>query len=1026
MDNTDRGKHLTRLVFEGTPIYVDPEGPDWLVPNAAGDALLTKGLPAHNCSMAHMAAAQRFLSLLPKPRPVDYAGRKAYLPLSHLEECWLHITDHCNLACRHCLFSCSPASKRSLSLKQVGRAVDEAYGAGARSFYLTGGEPMMHPDFEAICRMILDDRPDTALVILTNGMRIAHFLPLLASYPTDRLFMQISIDGTEAAHDAIRGCGSFKKLAGMLEAANAIACTKTLAMAVHGKNADQMADVVMLAGDYDISNVHFLWLLPTGNARKDDFTDPDTLFTHLKHAAAAAEKTGVTIDNIKNMASRVFSPTNTRHDLSNAGWRSIAVGPDGGIYPTPALVGQPSAFCGHMHEGIPTVWKNSTHLAALRGLSVIHSKTLATDPLRFIIGGGDMDHCFYAAGSYIDGDPYMPLYRNIALWLICREAERHTNTHDYPQFRIKMGDRVQQCRMDGEGLSLTHSNCVLTEANPMKVAGDFYDTAAQKSNTEIANPVCYPEEIMDHVPENARIRSYGCGSPVLDVALNPGETLVDLGSGAGMECFIAARQVGRTGFVYGIDMSDPMIALARSHKTGVCQNLGYDNIRFLKGLLEKISLPEGSADVIISNCVINLSEDKRRTFAEIFRILKPGGRIMISDVVCDSPVPPHIAGNDKLRGECLAGAMEQPYLLSVLEAAGFGDIRIEKRFLYREVEHHRFFSLTYSAARPTPGDRTTIVYPGPFAAVVTDDGRILHRGRACDTGKINGNEPVSPVILADPDGNYANPESGNPCSCAAPPPVHEEKHLNADAFRHSSGCMVCGKPIVYLDQDAPRTCRFCAGTFPANAQCADGHFVCDTCHSSEVLEVVRHICVTTDQTDMTALSETIRAHPAFPVHGPEHHFMVPGVILAAYRNAGGIIADEAILNGIDRGRSIPGGTCAFWGCCGAAAGAGIALAIILGGNPLIADKRRIVQQAVGEINAAIALTEAARCCRRETLTVLGKTAEIAGRLFSVPLAANDPGNCGQIRKNQECITDACPFWKTKIDIKTASGQHEKE
>ncbi len=1043
MNRTDCGKHLTRLVFEGTPIYVDPEGPDWLVPNAAGDNLLKEGLPARDRDMTDVAAADRFLSLLPGPRPLDYAGRKAYLALSHLEECWLHITDHCNLACRHCLFSCSPASRASLSLKQVGCAVDEAYGAGARSFYLTGGEPMMHPDFEEICRMILNGRPDTVLVVLTNGMLMAHFIPLLASFPKDRLFLQISIDGTEPAHDAVRGSGSFRKLMEMLGAAKAIACTKTLAMAVHGKNAGQMVDVVALAGDYDISNAHFLWLLPTGNAGKDDFTDPDILFANLKFAAAAAEKTGVVIDNIKNMASRVFSPANTRHDMSNAGWRSIAVGPDGGIYPTPALIGQPFAFCGHMDEGIETVWKNSDHLDALRGLSVIHSKTLANDPLRFIIGGGDMDHCFYAAGNYIDGDPYMPLYRDIALWLICSEAECHPNTRDYPQFRIKMGDRVQQCRMDGEGISLTHSNCVLTAANPgnpgnpMKVAGDFYNTAAQKSNTEIANPVCYPEEVMDHVPENARIRSYGCGSPVLDAALNPGETLVDLGSGAGMECFIAARQLGRTGFVYGIDMSDPMIALAESHKTGVCKNLGYDNIRFLKGLLEKIPLPKGSADVVISNCVINLSEDKRRIFSEIFRILKPGGRIMISDVVCDSPVPPHIAGNDKLRGECLSGAMEQPYLISVLEAAGFADIRLEKRFLYREVEHHRFFSLTYSAARPTPGDRTTIVYPGPFAAVVTDDGRILHRGRVCETGKITGNEPIAPVILPDPDGNYTNPESGNPCACAAPPPVLNEKRLKAstlkgqphhdvDVFRHSSGCMFCGKPIVYLEQDAPRTCRFCANTFRANAECVDGHFVCDTCHASEVLEVVRHICITTDQTDMIALSETIRAHPAFPVHGPEHHFMVPGVILAAYRNAGGIIADEAIINGIDRGRSIPGGTCAFWGCCGAAAGAGIALGIILGANPLIADKRRIVQQAVGKISAAIALTEAARCCRRETLTVLVKTAEIAETLLSVPLAAGNPGNCGQNRKNRECITDACPFCKTKTDMKTAFGQHEKE
>ena len=1031
MTNTPVLKHFSRLVFQDTPIYVHPAGPDWFVPNAAGDRLLNGELAEHGLDIAGIIASQRFLSVLPEPAKEQYKGRSDYLALSHLEECWLHITDHCNLACRHCLFSCSPQSKRSLTIDQVARTVDEAYKAGARTFYLTGGEPMMHPDFEKICRMIANGKPDTVLVILTNGMLLKNFSDLFASLPKDRLFLQISIDGMKESHNYIRGNGSFTKLAGMLENAKKLECTKTLAMAVHSGNAHEMADVVKLAGTYGIASVHFLWLITTGNAAKDGFTEPDTLFRNLEQAWVAAEQSGVVIDNIKNMASRVFSPANTRHDMSNAGWRAIAVGPDGNVYPTAALVGQKAASCGHIREGIIHVWKNSPHLKYIRGLSVMQSSTLSTDPLQLIIGGGDMDHCFFTSGSYIDGDPYLPLYRSMALLLIRREANRLPDACDHPQIRLKMGDLVEQCRMDGAGVSLTHSNCVLTAANPgnpMKIAADFYNTAAGKVNTDIANPVCYPEEVMDHVPKSARIRSYGCGSPVVDAGLNPGETLVDLGSGAGMECFIAARNVGRTGLVYGIDMSDPMIALADKHKKDVSKNLGYDNIHFLKGLLEKIPLPENSADVVISNCVVNLSANKRQTFSEIFRIIKPGGRIMISDVVCDSPVPSHIAGNEKLRGECLSGAMVQPYLLSILEAAGFADIRIEKRFFYRQVENHMFFSLTYSAAKPDPDACATLVYPGPFAAVITDDGTVLHRGLASEGFKIAGNRLITPIIMPDEQGNYAAPENENPCSCALPPPVQSEEKRSGEAalMRHSSGCMVCAKPIVYLERDTPKSCRFCSGTFHANAVCTDGHFVCDNCHGSGVLDIVRHICITTDQTDMIALAETIRAHPSFPVHGPEHHFMVPGVILAAYRNSGGIIADEAIINGINRGQSIPGGTCAFWGCCGAAAGAGIALGIILGANPLIADKRRVVQQAVGEISAAIGHIEAARCCRRETLTVLAKTAELSNALLAVPLAADTAFNCGQVRQNRECILDSCPFFKAQTHIKAAAGQHEKK
>ena len=1023
MNNTFDPKRFSRLVFEDTPIYVDPDGPDWFVPNAAGDRLLCGQVAEHGGSASDIAARQRFLAALPAPAPGGYNGRREHLTLSHLDECWLHITDHCNLACRHCLFSCSPRSRQALSLAQIGRVVAEVHEAGARTFYLTGGEPMMHPDFEAICRMIVADRPDTTLVILTNGMRLDNVTGLLSSLPAERVFLQISMDGMADAHDRIRGAGSFQRLSEALAGASHLKCHKTLAMAVTRDNAAQMHDAVGLAARYGISDIHFLWLFTAGNAGQADLTDPDRLFSNLKKAHAKAENAGVGIDNIKTMTGRVFSPVHTRHDLSNAGWRAVAVGPDGTVYPTAAMIGQPSAACGHIDAGIAHVWQNSPLLEEIRGLSVVGSKTLSADPLRFIIGGGDPDHCFYAAGSFIDGDPYLPLYRNMALWQIAREAKRLPAAANRPLIRLKMGDVVESCRMDGSGVALTRSNCVLSTTDAKTVAGDFYDTAAKNVNEEIANPVCYPESIMDHVPQNARIRSYGCGSPVLDANIRPDDTVVDLGAGAGLECFIAARRTGPGGTVFGIDMSDPMIALAHKHKKDVCRNLGYDNIRFKKGLLEQIPLPDNCADVVISNCVINLSENKRQTFAEILRILKPGGRIMIADVVCDRPVPARIAGNDKLRGECLAGAMVQPYLLLVLETAGFADIRLEKRFFYREADGHRFFSLTYSAGKPGSDARIETVYPGPFATVITDDGRILHRGVAGECRAINGNDPILPVITPDRQGNYADPETQNPCACTIGPSSTKEasKKTKSDItlspgpeiLRHSTGCMVCGNSLVYLDKDEPNTCRFCSGEFIANAVCRDGHFVCDTCHGTGVLEFVRRICVVTDQTDMMALAETIRAHPAFPVHGPEHHFMVPGVILAAFRNAGGIIADEAIINGIARGKAIPGGTCAFWGVCGAAAGAGIALGIILGANPLIADKRRIVSQAVAEMTKAIGETEAARCCRRETLTVLSKTAELSKTLLSVVLKAENAGDCSQVGRNKECITNACRFFKAQ-------------
>ena len=170
------------------------------------------------------------------------------------------------------------------------------------------------------------------------------------------------------------------------------------------------------------------------------------------------------------------------------------------------------------------------------------------------------------------------------------------------------------------------------------------------------------------------------GSPVLDCDLKRGEVLVDLGCGAGVECFIAAKNVGPEGRVYGIDMADAMLNIARNSSKEVAKNLGYINVEFRKGFLEEIPVPSGTVGVVISNCVINLSPDKRRTFSEIMRVLKPGGRLCISDIVCEEDIPLDIKYNEKLRGECIGGAMRDGELFSMLEDLTFEGILVMKRF----------------------------------------------------------------------------------------------------------------------------------------------------------------------------------------------------------------------------------------------------------------------------------------------------------------------------------------------------------
>src|SRR5215472_3743571 len=188
------------------------------------------------------------------------------------------------------------------------------------------------------------------------------------------------------------------------------------------------------------------------------------------------------------------------------------------------------------------------------------------------------------------------------------------------------------------------------------------------------------------VPDAVLQASLGCGNPTVLAELEPGETVLDLGSGGGIDALLSARRVGPTGKAYGLDMTDEMLALARDNQ----RKAGIENVEFLKGEIEQIPLPEASVDVIISNCVINLSADKDRVLAEAFRVLKPGGRFAVSDVVVRGEVPPAIRQSVELWIGCVAGALEEQEYRDKLAKAGFEGIDVEPTRVYR-VEDARDF-----------------------------------------------------------------------------------------------------------------------------------------------------------------------------------------------------------------------------------------------------------------------------------------------------------------------------------------------
>lgn len=189
----------------------------------------------------------------------------------------------------------------------------------------------------------------------------------------------------------------------------------------------------------------------------------------------------------------------------------------------------------------------------------------------------------------------------------------------------------------------------------------------------------YSETEATGLPEGAVRASLGCGNPTALAELNAGETVLDLGSGGGIDVLLSARRVGPTGKAYGLDMTDEMLALARENQ----RKAAVTNVEFLKGTIEEIPLPDASVDVVISNCVINLSADKDRVLREAFRVLKPGGRFAVSDVVIRRELPEPVRRSLELWAGCVAGALREQDYLAKLSAAGFGDVSLEVTREYR-------------------------------------------------------------------------------------------------------------------------------------------------------------------------------------------------------------------------------------------------------------------------------------------------------------------------------------------------------
>jgi ubiquinone/menaquinone biosynthesis C-methylase UbiE len=305
-----------------------------------------------------------------------------------------------------------------------------------------------------------------------------------------------------------------------------------------------------------------------------------------------------------------------------------------------------------------------------------------------------------------------------------------------------------------------------------------YAAGAKAREAELCCPVNYDPQYLKIIPAEVIERDYGCGDP--SQYLRRGETVLDLGSGTGKICFIASQVVGAEGRVIGVDMTDEMLDVARRNAPVIAERVGYNNVEFRKGRIQDLALDlekldlelkqrpisdaasflaadelaqelrlkhplvaSDSVDVVVSNCVLNLvaPEAKRQLFEEIFRVLKKGGRAVISDIVSDEPVPEHLQNDPELWSGCISGALTEGEFLTAFESAGFYGVQILKRdaLPWRTVEGIEFRSVTLEAFKGKQGAcferNQAVIYRGPFKEVFDDDGHRMERGKryaVCD------------------------------------------------------------------------------------------------------------------------------------------------------------------------------------------------------------------------------------------------------------------------------------------------------
>ena len=791
---------------DGLHLALDAEAPNWIATDARGARVLalvdgrrtvaqvavearlfeepTRNLQ-HVTSFLHAVLRAGLIAEAPFAR-APYTGRAERLAPWSLRELWLHTNDSCNLSCTHCLVSSGPTGSAGLPTDALLAVIDEAKSLGVERVFFTGGEPFLRKDLPVLVERVTRQH-GLELIILTNATLFEHpaYRAMLEPMDRQKVRFQVSIDGANAeANDGLRGPGTFERARAGLYRLSGMGFQTSLTVVPHRSNLAGLPRLPALAKQLGAQSIHLMW--PHKRGRGVDllagFPGVEELLEVTRAVKDTARVEGISLDNQESLKQRANAVPGVKHDLGMAGVESLCLGPDGVWYPSAATAGDPALALGPLGKSLLEVWKRAPLSAQLRQATLMANARARSEPLRFITGGGDLEHAWFWSGSLLGDDPWAPLITALtrdemeALARVGRARVNPATAAGAPLVFHAMGEGALACGDEVPGAVRTlHSNCVLAfdVDRPRALMRAYYGAAAVQPRADLCCPVRPSAEDLAHIPKDVVDRFYGCGSPVQDAALKRGETHLDLGSGAGIDVFIAARHVGPTGRSIGVDMTDAMLAVARENQPVVANTLGFDVTSFHKGLLEEVPLPDSHVDCVTSNCVVNLSPDKRAVFGEIFRVLRDHGRLVLADIVADQAVPPSLRVNPELWGECLSGALTEAELLAELERTGFHGIEVLARTFWREVEGCTFSSVTVRAykseprAAHQPADHRA-VYRGPWKSVTDEQGQLYRRNEpvevdAAAAGRLSHAPFAASFDVYGPEGQLLTRASAKSC-----------------------------------------------------------------------------------------------------------------------------------------------------------------------------------------------------------------------------------------------------------------------